>query len=139
MGAISSTNDYLINLWTRPVMHMEYTGKSLLGYKHTRCYCVYQESASILSLLAILDMCLIPLTGTLPGTLGNQRTIVTFLGIYSFARDSFIINISMHFGATLEVACSDCHSDLVSPVRGGAGRALWEKRLLSRSLCGDFS
>ena len=24
----------------------------------------------------------------------------------------------MHFGATLEVACSGCHSDLVSPVRG---------------------
>ena len=24
----------------------------------------------------------------------------------------------MHFWATLEVACSGCHSDLVSPVRG---------------------
>ena len=57
---------------------------------------------------------------------------MTFLGIYSFARDSFIINISMHFGATLEVACSGCHSDLVWPVCCG-------KRLLSRSLCGDFS
>ena len=43
---------------------------------------------------------------------------VTFHGIYSFPRDSFIVNISMHFGATLEVACSGCHSDLVSPVRG---------------------
>ena len=64
---------------------------------------------------------------------------MTFLGIYSFARDSFIINISMHFEATLEVACSGCHSDLVSPVRGGAGHAIWEKRLLSCSLCGDFS
>ena len=48
---------------------------------------------------------------------------VTFHGIYSFPRDSFIVNISMHFGATLEVACSGCHSDLVSYVRGGAGLA----------------
>ena len=64
---------------------------------------------------------------------------MTFLGIYSFARDSFIINISMHFGATLEVACSGCLSDLVWPVRGGAGRAICGKCLLSRSLCGDFS
>ena len=45
----------------------------------------------------------------------------------------------MHFGATLEVACSGCHSDLVSYVRGGAGRALCGKRLLSGSLCGDFN
>ena len=56
---------------------------------------------------------------------------VTFHGIhvYSFPRDSFIVNIIMHFGATLEVACSGCHSDLVSYVRGGAGRAPYEERL----------
>ena len=59
--------------------------------------------------------------------------------LHSFPRDSFIVNISMHFGATLEVACSGCHSDLVSYVRGGAGRALCGKRLLSRSLYGDFN
>ena len=63
-----------------------------------------------------------------------------YIRVHGFARDSFIIDISMHFGATLEVACSGCHdSDLVSPVRGGAGRALCGKRLLSRSLCSDFS
>ena len=55
-----------------------------------------------------------------------------------FARDSFIINISMYFGATSEVACSGCHSDLVSYVRGGAGRALWDTRLVLGSLCGDL-
>ena len=54
---------------------------------------------------------------------------MTFHGIYSFSRDSFIVNISMHFGATLEVACSGCHSDLVSYVHGGAGRAPYEERL----------
>ena len=31
----------------------------------------------------------------------------------SFPRDSFIVVISMYFGATLEVACSSCHGDLV--------------------------
>ena len=66
-------------------------------------------------------------------------TCVTFHGIYSFPRDYFIVNISMHFGATLEVTCSGCHSDLVSYVRGGAGRAPYEERLLSGSLCGDFN
>ena len=64
---------------------------------------------------------------------------VTFLGIYSFSRETFIINISMYFGATLEVACSGCHSDLVSYVRGGAGRAPWNMRLVSGRVCGDFS
>ena len=38
---------------------------------------------------------------------------VTFHGIDGFPRGSFLFNISMHFGATLEVACSGCHSDLV--------------------------
>ena len=33
-----------------------------------------------------------------------NRTSVTFHGIYSFPRDSFIANISMHFWATLDVA-----------------------------------
>ena len=47
-----------------------------------------------------------------------SQIIVTFHDIYSFPRDSFIVNISMHFGATLEVACSGCHSDLVIYVRG---------------------
>ena len=57
---------------------------------------------------------------------------VTFHGIQhvnSFPQDSFIVNISMHFGATLEVACSGCHSDLVSYVRGGAGPTPHEERL----------
>ena len=49
-----------------------------------------------------------------------------------------MINISMHFWATLNVACSVSQGDLVSPVYGGAGRALCEERLLSRSLCGDL-
>ena len=63
---------------------------------------------------------------------------VTFHGIYSFPRDSFIVNISMHFWATLDMTCSGSQGDIVSPVRGGAGRALCEERLLSRSLCGDL-
>ena len=54
---------------------------------------------------------------------------MTFHGIDGFPRGSFLFNISMHFGATLEVACSGCHSDLVSYVRGGAGRAPCEERL----------
>ena len=64
---------------------------------------------------------------------------VTFHGIYSFPRDSLIVNISMHFWATLDMTCSGSQGDPVSPVRWGAGRALYEERLLSRSLCGDFS
>ena len=64
---------------------------------------------------------------------------VTFHGIYSFPWDSFIVNISMHFWTTLDITCSGSQGDLVSPVRGGAGRALYEERLLSRGLCGDFS
>ena len=63
---------------------------------------------------------------------------VTFHGIYSFPRDSFIVNISMHFWATLDMTCSGSQGDPVSPVRGGAGHALYEERLLSRSLCGDL-
>ena len=35
-----------------------------------------------------------------------------------FPRDSLIVIISMYFGATLEVACSDCHGDLVIYVHG---------------------
>ena len=30
--------------------------------------------------------------------------IVTFLGIYSFPRDSFIVGVSVHFWATLDMA-----------------------------------
>ena len=55
-----------------------------------------------------------------------------------FPRDSFIIDISMHFWATLDMASLGCHGDLVLPVRGGAGRGICEERLLSRSLCGDL-
>ena len=43
---------------------------------------------------------------------------VTFHGIYSFPRDSFIVNISMHFWATLDMTCSGSQGDLVLPVRG---------------------
>ena len=43
---------------------------------------------------------------------------VTFHGIYSLPRDSFIVNISMHFWATLDMTCSGSQGDLVSPVRG---------------------
>ena len=71
--------------------------------------------------------------------LGGGGDNVTFHGIYSFPRDSLIVNISMHFWATLDMTCSGSQGDPVSPVRGGAGRALYEERLLSRSLCGDFS
>ena len=58
---------------------------------------------------------------------------------HGFPRDSFIVDISMHFWATVDVVWLGCRGDLVSPVRGGAGRALYEERILSRSLCGDFS
>ena len=68
----------------------------------------------------------------------RDNVSVTFHGIYSFPRDSFIVNISMHFWATVDVVWLGCQGDLVSPVRGGAGRALYEERLLSRSLCGDL-
>ena len=68
----------------------------------------------------------------------NTHIYVTFHGIYSFPRDSFIVNISMHFWATLDMTCSGSQGDLVSPVSGGAGRALYEEHLLSRSLCGDL-
>ena len=53
----------------------------------------------------------------------QRSSTVTFHGIYSFPRDSFIVNISMHFGATLEVACSGCHSDLV-PMKSVSGQAV---------------
>ena len=43
---------------------------------------------------------------------------VTFYGIYSFPRDSFIVGISMHFWAILDMTCSGSQGDLVSPVRG---------------------
>ena len=59
--------------------------------------------------------------------------------VYTVPRDSFIVNISMHFWATVDVVWLDCQGDLMSPVRRGAGRALYEERLLSHSLCGDFS
>ena len=65
--------------------------------------------------------------------LGEGVGNVTFHGIYSFPRDFFIVNISMHFWATLDMTCSGSQGDLVSPVRGGAGCALYEERLLSRS------
>ena len=65
-----------------------------------------------------------------------MHVYVTFHGIYSFPRDSFIVNISMHFWATVDVVWLGSQGDLVSPVRGGASRALYEERLLSRSLCG---
>ena len=47
---------------------------------------------------------------------------VIFHGIYSFPRDSFIVNISMHFWATLDMMCSGSQGDLVSPVRGARRR-----------------
>ena len=43
---------------------------------------------------------------------------MTFHRIYSFPRDSFIVNISMHFWATLDMTCSGSQGDLVLPVRG---------------------
>ena len=46
-----------------------------------------------------------------------HHTCVTFHGIYSFPRDSFTVNISMHFWATLDMTCSGSQGDLVSPVR----------------------
>ena len=56
----------------------------------------------------------------------------------SFPRDSFIVNISMHFGATLEVACSGCHSDLVRYVRG-ARDAPPRKSVSNQSVCAVIS
>ena len=38
--------------------------------------------------------------------------------IHGFPRDSFIIDISMHFWATLECGMSGSQGNLVSPVRG---------------------
>ena len=45
-------------------------------------------------------------------------TNVTFHGMISFPRDSFIVNISMHFWATLDMTCSGSQGDPVSPVCG---------------------
>ena len=56
-----------------------------------------------------------------------------------YSRGIPLFGVSMHFSATVDVVWLDCHGDLVLHVRGGAGRALYEDRLLSRSLCGDFS
>ena len=36
--------------------------------------------------------------------LGGGGGNVTFLGIYSFPRDSFIVTVSVHFWATLDMA-----------------------------------
>ena len=49
---------------------------------------------------------------------GCSHTNVTFHGIYSFPQDSFIVGVSMHFWATLDMTCSGSQGDLVSPVRG---------------------
>ena len=54
----------------------------------------------------------------LPSSEDVDNVSVTFHGIYSFPRDSFIVNISMHFWATLDMTCSGSQGDLVSPVRG---------------------
>ena len=35
--------------------------------------------------------------------MGGRGGNVTFHGIYSFPQDSFIVNISMHFWATVDV------------------------------------
>ena len=50
----------------------------------------------------------------------------------SFPRDSFIVIISMYFGATLEVACSSCHGDLVIYVRGARDAPLGRASLISQ-------
>ena len=49
--------------------------------------------------------------------LGVINASVTFHGIYSFPRDSFIVNISIHFWATLDMTCSGSQGDLVSPMK----------------------
>ena len=51
-----------------------------------------------------------------------------------FPRDSFIINISMYFGATSEVACSDGHSDRVLYI----WRERWTRPLEHVSLIAQF-
>ena len=66
------------------------------------------------------------------------HSFVTFHGIHGFPRDSFVVNISMHFWATVDVVWLGCQGDLVSPVRGGAGRALYEERLL-HAVCAVIS
>ena len=56
----------------------------------------------------------------------------------SFPRDSLIVIISMYFGATLEVACSDCHGDLVIYVRG-ARDAPPGKSVSNQAVCAGIS
>ena len=56
----------------------------------------------------------------------------------AFPRDSFIIQISMYFGATSEVACSDGRGNRVFYIGGSAGRAPWDTRLQSPSLRCDL-
>ena len=63
---------------------------------------------------------------------------VTFHGIYSFPRDSFIFNISMHFWATLDMTCSGSQGDPVSPVRG-ARDAPPMKSVSNQSVCAVIS
>ena len=61
---------------------------------------------------------------------------MTFHGIYMVSRGINLLLISVcTSGPHWNVACSVAK---VSPVRGGAGRALCEERLLSGSLCGDL-
>ena len=46
------------------------------------------------------------------------RIVLTVLNRIIFPRDSFIVDISMHFWATVDVVCSGSQGDHVSPVRG---------------------
>ena len=61
--------------------------------------------------------------------LGGGGGNVTFHGIWLSRVGSFIIEISMYFGATSEVACSDGHGNRVFYIGGSAGRAPWDTRL----------
>ena len=65
---------------------------------------------------------------------------MTFHGIYSFPRDSFIVNISMHFWPTLDMTCSGSQGDLVS-LFAGARDAPSMKSISMKSISyhGDFS
>ena len=63
---------------------------------------------------------------------------VTFHGLYKFPAGFPYCFISMYFGATLEVACSDCHGDLVIYVRG-ARDAPPRKSVSIQSVCAGIS
>ena len=58
--------------------------------------------------------------------------------IHGFPRESFIIDISMHFWATLKCGMFGCHGELVSPVRGALD-APSVKSVSYHAVCAEIS